>query len=258
MKIILIGAGNVGWHLGCRLRDCGEKVVQVFSRNLLKAKELGAEIQAASTHRLDDISPDGDLYILAVQDDAIREVAEKLASKGLNKKLIVHTSGATPMTVFADVLERYGVFYPLQTFSKKRQPDFSGIPICLDARLEQDREDLAVLAKKISREVYQVSDEQRAVLHVAAVFVNNFTNHLFNIGHEILEKEGLPFDLLLPLIRETVGKLEDGTPAEMQTGPAVRADGSTIQRHLHFLEQYPDYQEIYRLLTESIGQGRSK
>ena len=252
MKIVLIGAGNVGWRLGCRLKKCGQEVVQVFSRNLLKARELGVKIDAAFTDSLDEITPDGDLYILAVHDDSIGEIAKILAEGGLSKKLMVHTSGATPVSVFPETLERCGVFYPLQTFSKARTPDFSEIPICIDAKLEEDRKILAGLAGKISRKVFQISDQQRAVLHVAAVFVNNFTNHLFHIGHSILEKEELPFELLLPLIRETVGKLEDGSPAEMQTGPAVRGDLATIQRHLDYLEKYPEYQEIYRQLTRSI------
>jgi predicted short-subunit dehydrogenase-like oxidoreductase (DUF2520 family) len=256
MKIVLIGAGNVGWHLGCRLRECGLEVMQVFSRNLLKAKELGEKIGAAGTNDLDEITHDGDLYILAVHDDAIGEIAGRLAGGGLRGKLMVHTSGATPATVFDEILERYGVFYPLQTFSKARKADFTEIPVCIDAKLEEDRKMLTELARKISGRVYRISDEQRAVLHVAAVFVNNFTNHLFHVGHSILEKEGLPFELLLPLIRETVEKLEDGTPAQMQTGPARRGDESTIQRHLAFLEKYPEYREVYRQLTQNIIRGR--
>jgi len=252
MKIVLIGAGNVGWHLGCRLRECGQNVLQVFSRSQLKARDLGEKIEADYTHSLNDVSPAGDLYILAVHDDAIGEVARKLAGGGLKKKLVVHTSGTTPSAVFAGTLERYGVFYPLQTFSKARQPDFSEIPICVDAVHAPDREALDVLAGMISGKVFHLDDRQRAVLHVAAVFANNFTNHLFHIGHTILEREGLPFELLLPLIRETVGKLDDGSPGQMQTGPASRGDEATIERHLGLLEKYPEYREIYRQLTESI------
>ncbi len=254
MKIVLIGAGNVGWHLGHRLRSCGQEVVQVFSRNLMKAKELGEGIQAAFTDNLDEITTTGDLYILAVHDDAIEPVAEKLAASGLQEKLIVHTSGATPMSVFAAHFRRFGVFYPLQTFTKSRAANFEIIPICIDASLDSDRETLTQLARKISGKVFQITDQQRAVLHVAAVFVNNFTNHLFHIGQSVLEREKISFELLLPLIRETVDKLEDGTPGEMQTGPARRGDEETIQRHLRFLEKYPEYQGLYRTLTESILQ----
>lgn len=253
MKIVLIGAGNAGFHLGCRLKECGEDILQVFSRNLLHAKELGEKIEARFIDDLDQTDRHADLYILAVHDDAIAEVAEKLATLGLREKFVVHTSGATPKTVFENTgLLRYGVFYPLQTFSKKRRPDFTQIPLCIDADLEADLEILRQLAQKISPNVFVINDEERAVLHVAAVFVNNFANHLFHAGHTILTSENLPFDLLLPLMRETVAKLEAGTPADMQTGPAIRGDEATIRRHLTYLKKFPQFAGLYRTLTESI------
>jgi predicted short-subunit dehydrogenase-like oxidoreductase (DUF2520 family) len=258
MKVTLIGAGNVAWHLGSKLFESGCEIVQVFSRNLSKARELAELLNANFTDNLDEITTEAALYLLAIHDDAIGSVARQLLTRGFSDKLFAHTSGATPMNVFSDdeknrwTALRFGVLYPLQTFSRKRAADFSQIPFCIDANNKEDRERLTVLARQLSPHVYLVNDEQRAVLHVAAVFVNNFSNHLFHVGHEILAKHDLPFALLLPLIWETVAKLDDGTPFDMQTGPARRNDFSTIQRHLAMLKSEPHYQELYQLITQSI------
>lgn len=255
MNIALIGAGNVATHLGRKLTEVGEEVVQVFSRNAQKAKQLADELKAGFTADLGQIVDSADIYIIAVNDDAIGSVAERLESNGLTNKLIVHTSGATPMAVFyntAPNLQKVGVFYPLQSFSKIRPADFGKIPICIDARDLEDQQLLEKLAQKLSPHVYAVNDGKRAVLHLAAVFVNNFTNHLYQIGHNLLETADLPFELLMPLIQETVAKLNDGSPAAMQTGPAVRNDEATIRRHINLLEGEPQLQAIYRSLTNSI------
>lgn len=252
MKIVLIGAGNVGWHLGHRLKECRQQLLQVFSRGEENASQLGERLGVPFTTDLQTIDRSADLYILAVHDDAIPSVAEQLAAAGLQDRLTVHTSGATPMQVFSGKLNRYGVFYPLQTFSKGRETDFKMIPVCIDAKEEMDRQLLNDLALQLSRAVFRISDEQRAVLHVAAVFVNNFTNHLFHIGHSILEKEQLPFELLLPLIQETAAKVLEASPDSMQTGPAIRGDEATIRRHLDYLERFPRYRQLYDLFTNSI------
>lgn len=253
MRIVLIGAGNVGHHLGLKLHGAGQEVVQVFSRKRLRAKDLAKKISAKATTSLHQISEEADLYLLAVNDDGIAEVSQKLVEVGLSEKLMAHTSGATPMTVFESAgAKRFGVFYPLQTFSKNRQADFSKIPICVEANSEADYFLLKNLAEKLSPNVHRISDEQRSVLHVAAVFANNFSNHLYHIAGDILAKNDMPLDLLIPLIRETVAKLDDGSPAEMQTGPARRGDEATIQRHLNFLKKHPDYAKVYKILTDGI------
>ncbi len=248
-SIILIGAGNVGYHLGKRLYEKGLHMDQVFSRTVEKANILAKIVGAQAITDLADVHSDADLYILAVHDSAIADVAAKLPAKG---KLVVHTSGATPSSVLAPHFERFGIFYPLQTFSVSRMVDFEQIPICVYACQESDLQLLENLAKQISPKVYRIDDAQRATLHVAAVFVNNFTNHLFQVGYDILEKENLPFDLLRPLIRETAEKVQEHLPARMQTGPAIRGDESTIRRHLAYLEKYPEYRSLYELLTGSI------
>ncbi len=259
MKIVLIGAGNVATHLGRRFVEVGEEVVQVFSRKILKAGELALELGAGYTNGLEGVVKNADLYVIAVHDDAIGEVAAELFASGITDKLFAHTSGATPMWVLGEVASRHrrvGVFYPVQTFSKIRQPDFNKIPICVTASQPDDLAVLMQLAINTSPYCYPISDQQRATLHLAAVFVNNFTNHLFTIGENILKGSDMPFEMLLPLIQETVEKLENGPPATMQTGPAIRHDTATIEQHLRQLEGQSDLQEIYRILTQSISKIR--
>lgn len=251
-KIVLIGAGNVGYHLGKRLVEKGHPVIQVFSRTSEKAKRLAAIIHAESCSQLEQIRKDGTLYILAVSDDAIGLLGKRLSNLLTSKALVVHTSGATPSTVLAGSFTNYGVFYPLQTFSINRSVKFDSIPICIDAVLDQDLERLRTLAASISSQVHQVSDQQRAILHVAAVFVNNFTNYLFSIGYDILKDQDIPFTLLQPLMEETVAKLEHFSPKTVQTGPAIRDDQETMERHLNLLKEHPAFQAIYRQLSQGI------
>ena len=214
---------------------------------------MADQVNASATTSLQRIFKNADLYILAIHDDAILAVAKQLAENGLGDKLITHTSGATPMAVFENTgLRRFGIFYPLQTFSISKKPDFKNIPFCIDANNSGDILLLKKLAKKISNNVQEIKDGQRAVIHVAAVFVNNFTNHLYSVANDILKNENIGLDILLPLIQETANKLNDGTPEEMQTGPAIRGDEITIKRHLEYLDKYPEYKEIYKLLSAQL------
>lgn len=253
MKITIIGAGKVGSHLAMKLHEVGNEIVQIFSRDLQNAEAIANKTAAEFTNELNKINKRSDLYLLAVPDDAIENIAAHFSQDIFKNKLIAHTSGSTPITVLSgQKLKHCGVFYPLQSFSLGTTPDFSQIPICIDALLPEDMEMLKLLALQISPKVYAINDEQRGVLHVAAVFVNNFTNYLNQIAFRLLEKEQIPFDLLLPLILETANKLGTGSPATMQTGPAIRGDSETIHRHLQFLQKYPNYKEIYELLTLNI------
>jgi predicted short-subunit dehydrogenase-like oxidoreductase (DUF2520 family) len=260
MKIALIGAGNVAYHLSKRFAECGVKVIQVFSRTQSRADIVAAKCNAEAITDLSKISRNCDVYLLAVSDSAIPEVSATLVKLGFKSKLIAHTSGATPSTTLSESgCSRFGVFYPLQTMSKLSHPDFNKIPLCVDSINETDLALLTELGLKICPNVFHIPDTQRAVLHVAAVFVNNFANHMFHIGKEILDASDLPFRLLLPLIQETVVKLDQGTPEEMQTGPAKRGDLETVQRHVELLKPFPEYQELYRMLTMSIrrmGEGK--
>ncbi len=252
LHITLIGAGNVGCHLGRRLVEKGFAIGQVFSRNPGKARELAEQLGAAPFSQLEALQPNAGLYILAVSDDAVGPVAQQMSRFLPADAAVVHTSGATPSTVLAPFFRRHGVFYPLQTFSRQRAPDFDGMPLCIFSPEPGLEQMLAELGLAVGGNVHRIDDAQRAVLHVAAVFVNNFSNHLFHIGQEILEAEQLDFEMLRPLILETALKAQDFPPREMQTGPARRGDTATIGRHLEYLKKFPKFAALYELLTESI------
>lgn len=252
-QIALIGAGKAGTQLGLRLAACGLAPVQVFSRTLDNARHLATALGASFTDDLAAVVTDADVYLIAVRDDAIAAVTEALSGVLKHNPLVAHISGATPSTVLAGSFRRYGVFYPLQTFAKDRSPDFSKIPICIHAPEADDLSLLKDLAGRISDSVHVISDEQRATLHIAAVFVNNFVNHLYGIGYRLLLEKGLPLELLLPLIQETAQRLQpDADPSEMQTGPAARGDHETMARQLDYLRSHSDYHAIYVEMSQSI------
>jgi predicted short-subunit dehydrogenase-like oxidoreductase (DUF2520 family) len=193
------------------------------------------------------------MYIIAVPDDAIASVSSKLPFKN---RLVVHTSGSVALNALDDK-NRKGVFYPLQTFSKDKALDFSTIPICIESENSNDFQVLDKVAKSISNAVFAVNTDQRKALHVAAVFVNNFVNHLYQIGNEICEEHQVPFEILKPLIQETANKINTLSPKDAQTGPAKRKDTQTINSHLNFLSN-ENQGTIYNILTQSIQDNGKK
>lgn len=255
-KIVITGSGRIAWHLGKRLKAKGLPIAQVVGRSAESVSNLANTLQADWTDDWSQVLPDADWILIAVRDDAIGEVAEALA-RYAPEALATHTSGATPGVVLKPHFKRYGVFYPLQSFSFERSPVWSKIPFCVDAKQPDDLLFLKKTAKVIGNLVYRVTDEQRAVLHVAAVFANNFANRCFAIASDLLEEKGLPFEMLHPLMEETLAKALLEAPDKMQTGPAVRGDADTVLRHLHQLQDHPDWQELYRSLTLNINPGLS-
>lgn len=251
--IVLIGAGNVGSHLGIRLIEKGIPVVQVFSRGAEKAAGLGDILHTTYTHDWAKINQHAGLYIIAVKDDVIREVAEKLSVVIGRDRFVVHTSGTVPMEVLAPYFNHYGSLYPLQTFSMGKRPDFDQVPVCIAANSEPAFDLLQSVAAHISNKTYPVNDAQRAVLHIAAVMANNFTNHLYYLAETILDDQQLPFDLLKPLILETAEKIQSQAPLASQTGPAIRGDQAVIEKHLAYLKvHHPEMAVIYEVMTRSI------
>ncbi len=229
ISILILGDGNVASHLYKAFSKVNTIVVtKKNSRNLTNI-------------------PNTDITILAVSDDAIAEVSSNIANS-----LVVHTSGSVAMTSLKNK-GRKGVFYMLQTFSKDKNVDFSEVPFCLEAENEKDYALLATLAQLVGEKVYPVSSEQRKALHVAAVFVNNFTNHMYKTGSDICSEYKVPFAILEPLIKETAAKIEFLSPAAAQTGPAIRKDQKTINKHLALLNK--QQQEIYTTVTKSIQNG---
>ncbi|WP_026711625.1 Rossmann-like and DUF2520 domain-containing protein [Flavobacterium filum] len=245
VSIVIIGSGNVAQHLITAFLQSNEvELVQVFSRQKEKVSHLISLDKIVSDYA--EIKS-ADVYLLAVSDNVIAEVSEKLP---FENRLVVHTSGSMPMEILEPKNHR-GVFYPLQTFTKNKAVDFSVIPICLEAENENDFLTLKTVAQSISSRAESISSEQRKALHVAAVFVCNFVNHLYQMGQEICEEHHLSFELLQPLILETAQKITQLSPKEAQTGPAKRNDTTTINAHLHFLTD-ANQKEMYQLLTKSI------
>ncbi|MDQ0640592.1 putative short-subunit dehydrogenase-like oxidoreductase (DUF2520 family) [Pedobacter sp. W3I1] len=249
MKIVLLGSGNVATHLAKALKVKGEDVVQVYSPNLNHANLLAHLIAAEAINDLNEVKQDADLYIISVKDDAIETVAQSLKQV---TGLVVHTSGTTDISVLSAQVKKAGVFYPLQTFSKSKEVSFENIPLCIEANGESELTILNKLAAKISRQVYQLDGGKRKVLHLAAVFACNFPNHLYALANKILNQNGLDFEIIRPLIAETADKVMSNLPENVQTGPAVRADESTLNKHLSMLTDMPELQNIYLTLSDSI------
>jgi predicted short-subunit dehydrogenase-like oxidoreductase (DUF2520 family) len=248
IKVVILGSGNVAQHLIEVVKNAPTiDLVQVFARNPNQLNHLLPSSKIVSNYQ--EIAA-ADVYIISVSDNAITEVSEKLP---FENRLVVHTSGSSDLAVL-DNKNRKGVFYPLQTFTKGKKVDFTPIPICLETENEQDYQLLENLGNCISKKVFQINSEQRKSLHVAAVFVCNFVNHLYQIGNEICEANQIPFEVLHPLIQETAQKILELKPKEAQTGPALRNDTKTIQKHLDFLSD-ENYTTIYKLLTQSIQNG---
>ena len=240
-----MGTGNVAKHLYNIFLDHSEiEVSEVVGRNQESLSYFSKKTRISTTLQF---TVEAAIYIIAISDDAIPMIADKLHNL---KGVVVHTSGSVAMDKLPKNVKR-GVFYPLQTFTKNKMVDFSKIPICIEAENEVDLNLLTQLASLISDEVVEVSSKQRSELHIAAVFVNNFTNHLFYLGQKICEDNALEFDLLRPLIAETIKKIKDTSPLIAQTGPAKRNDVNTMVKHLSFLKN-EEHKNIYKAFSRSI------
>ncbi len=250
IRIAIIGGGNVATHLAKAFNKTKDiSLAQMYARNIEQIEHLKHDV--AITNSL-DLLMDADVYIIAISDDAISEVSSKIDKK---KSLIVHTSGSAPLNSLKNN-GRKGVFYLLQSFSKDKEVDFDEIPFCLEAENKEDFKTLEKLAKSIGKKIYPINSNQRKSLHAAAVFVNNFTNHMYKIAADICEEHKVPFEVLQPLIKETAQKTITLSPKKSQTGPAKRNDQKTIQNHLAILTK--EQQEVYQLITKSIQNNGEK
>lgn len=265
MKICLIGSGNVGTHLGKALVLSGHEIVQVFSRSSAHAetlvKQLTDLLGPLPQHPhvitdIQDLEKQSDLYIICVSDRAISSVIAQLPTD--LSGIVVHTSGSTSMDVFAELPNthpnlKYGVFYPLQTFTKGKEIDFNVIPLALEAQDEEVYQVLETLAKPLSQNVFPCSSKQREALHIAAVFACNFSNYFFHEAEKLLERNQLSFDLVRPLILEMATKAQVISPRFGQTGPAVRKDWNIVQKHLDFLDNDPETDPRIRRMYEELS-----
>ena len=258
-KISFVGAGNVAWHLAQALETAGHHIREVFSQNIANAELLCSHLyESKAKTDLDFSQSEAQILFIAVNDDALESVLKQLIVPHF--MIVVHTSGTKPLAVFEDnskgSLYNYGVFYPLQTFSKQKSVDFSEIPFCIEANDTLILQLLQNIAKTLSKNVFAISSKERQTLHIAAVFACNFVNHLLAISKNILDEHQIDFKMLAPLIKETVNKALLQSPEKVQTGPAKRKDFKTIKKHLEFLSKENDtnnmHKEIYKILTESI------
>lgn len=248
MKVIFIGTGNLATRLSLEMQRAGLAIEQVFSRTAAGAQLLAGRLGCPWTIDAKAILPDADLYVFALKDSALAEVIGQMKP---NKGLWVHTAGSLPMDVFKGKVARYGVLYPLQTFSKERAVDFRKIPFFLETADAGDARWLAQIAGRLTDEVRFLSSEKRESLHLAAVFACNFANHMYGLAGKILKENDIPENLLCALIDETAAKVHAMTPAEAQTGPAVRYDENVMNKHLAMLAD-PGMRSLYREISRSI------
>ena len=248
-KVVILGAGNLATHLGRALIQSGNQVLQIFSRNPDSGKPLAKEWKSEWIGEWNLINPQADFYLIALPDSILPEISEYIS---FHQGFWVHCSGASPLGFLEKVSNQIGVIYPLQTFSKELALDFSKVPLFLESGREEDLPFLMDLAQGISEFIYPVSSEKRLRIHLAAVFANNFSNHLFRISEEILLDSGLSMEVLFPIMAETLRKAILLGPQKAQTGPALRRDQGTMDLHLEILKSYPALSSIYQLISTDI------
>lgn len=245
-SVVIIGAGNVAFHLTRALLQNTVNVRQIFNRTLAKAQELGQANNIKYTDKISELEK-ADLYIIAASDSAIEELSHYIPYPD---SLVVHTSGSLSAKVLKGNY-RKGVFYPLQTFTKGKNLRYEEIPFFVEAENKEDEDALFILADRISNEVHKITTEQRLRIHMAAIWVSNFSNHMYSIGESICKDSNLPFDVLRPLIKETANKVMSISPYDAQTGPARRNDQIILQKHLDILTDSRK-QQLYKVISESI------
>ena len=250
MKISLIGSGNVATVLGRLLKQKNFIVNEVVSRDKTHALYLAKELDAIAIDDIKALSKNSDVYIIAVNDDAIEAVSNQLNT---SEKIVVHTCGSASINLLRNASKNFGVLYPLQSL-RKEIPYLSAIPFLIDASNNYSKNVIITLAEAISDSIKEANDEQRMQYHLSAIVVSNFTNHLFALAEEYCKKNKIEFFLLLPLIEEVMNRLRNFKPADMQTGPAIRGDISTMQKHLSLLKDFPQLKNIYEVMSESIAE----
>lgn len=246
-SIVILGAGNVAFHLTRALIENTFNVRQIFNRTLERAQEIGEANRIAYTDKISEIER-ADLYIIACADSGIEEFSHYIPYDDV---LVVHTSGSSPMSVLKGDY-RKGVLYPLQTFTKSKRLRYDEIPFFVEAENPKDANALKELAQRISNDVYELEFAKRMEIQMCGVWVSNFVNHMYKIAGDFCQKNNIPFDVLLPLIQETANKVEEMSPYDAQTGPARRGDDVIINRHLELLQNDSRLLQIYQILTDSI------
>lgn len=252
MKVTLIGAGNLATQLGKSLKKAGVIISQVYSRTEDSARTLGELLEAEWLTDIKALRDEADIYIFSVKDSVLCELISEVC-KSRGDKLFLHTAGSMSMSCFEGKALRYGVFYPMQTFSKTKDVDFERIPVFIEGNSIETEDVIRSLANKLTQRVIRLSSADRKYLHLAAVWACNFTNYCYTVASDILGEHGIPFDVMLPLINETTEKIQKVSPKEAQTGPAVRGDRNVMSKQLELMNGKEDLQELYKMLSKGIN-----
>lgn len=248
MKVVIIGSGNVASVLGNKLKNSGHDIVEVVARDKNKANDLATRLNAQPVYNVNAITSLADIYVIAVTDNAIQQIADQLK---VNDKIVVHTSAAQPMHLLSFCSDRIGIVYPLQTIKKGLESD-PEIPVIIDGNDKSVIEDLQHFCSNWASSITVANDAKRLKIHVAAVFVNNFTNHLLAVAKKYCEQNNIDFQLLYPLIKQTFMSVSNSSPETLQTGPAIRNDTTTLEMHRQQLVENESVLSLYNHLTESI------
>ena len=251
MKVVSIGAGNIATHLIPALHESGCDILQVYSRDLGNARKLSTRVASTPINDLKNITPTADIYLIMIHDDGIRSLVRALPK--LNPKAILaHTSGATPTLPLAIGAEHYGSFYPWQSFSKGKPTDLTKVPFLVFGNTPFASRNLRMMARQLSPTVKEVDDKGRLHYHLAAVLMNNFTNHLACKTATLLSSNDMDPDILKPIVRSSFDRILDMDPCQIQTGPAVRGDNKVEQLHLDLINEDPYLSAIYKAMSQSI------
>lgn len=251
MKIVIIGAGNLATIIGKALYNAGHDIVQVYSKTMEHASQLADKVGGAPITNTDNLNSEADVYMVSIADAALAELIPKIC-QGKAHKLFIHTAGSVPMDIFKGMALHYGVLYPLQTFSKERSLQLKDVPCFLEANDAFAEARLKQLVESVFENIFFLSSEKRKQLHLAAVFACNFANHCYAIADRIVSEIGVPFSVLLPLINETAAKVNEFSPIDAQTGPAVRFDQNVIRMQAALLKNNPMLKDIYERMSMDI------
>lgn len=249
IHITLVGAGNVAWHIGHRLIEVGCRIVKLINRESSGSKTLVSDLDCQLLSDFSVSNADSDFVIVAINDSFVGEVLQKLDTKN---SIILHTSGSLGMEIFPKGTRRFGVLYPFQTLTSGIKVDFSEIPLCIEGNDNETSEKIEDLAKRLSPSVHHIDSQQRQILHLAGVIGNNFTNYFMTLATELLQKHDIDKNLLMPLLNETLAKLNKTSPYEAQTGPARRNNREIIEKHLALLNNEPGLKKLYSIISDSI------
>ena len=251
MRISIIGSGNVATHLALDLRQRWHVIDQIWSRNIEHAKSLADRVEAQPIDDLSQLHTNANLYILAISDDGLEEVASKLH---LGDALVVHNSGAAPLDILKNTSTRYGVVWSPQSFVRDIAIECNDLPLCIEGCDKETEDDIDELFRTLTPNIYRTTYQQRQYLHLASVFVNNFTNGLYAIAQMLCDKHNVPFEILYPIILTTAKRVQWGDVRYLLTGPAVRGDEKTLNLHRRLLAENEQMLTAYNAFTHLLQQ----